>query len=155
MARNKNALRKHEIAPWTNLGKPTEEDYKELSRWITSITDDTDEEVDDTPYYDGDGTPENDVTSISEIWTVEGTYDNADEAQKMIADMKRVIGEGRKIWHKITYVDGTVVEGPAIATDIVAGGGDAGEYESFGCTLTYSRIPEVTDGTVLPDDEGV
>lgn len=148
MARNKNALRKHEIAPYVE-GEAPAEGFLELSKWITSITDDTDEEIDDTGYYDGDGSPGNEVISLSEVWTVEGTYDAIDPAQKMVADMKRKLGASRKIWHRITYVDGTIVEGPANVTGIVAGGGEATAYEAFNCVLNYTRIPTVTP--VIPE----
>lgn len=143
MARTKNALRKHEIAPRLDDVIPTE-GYLELAKYISSITDDTDEEVDDSVYYDSDGTPSNEVISLSEVWTVEGTYDPEDPAQKMVADMKRKLGSSRNIWHRITYVDGTIVEGPATVNGIVAGGGDAADYEAFNCVLNFTRIPTVT-----------
>lgn len=149
MARNKNALRKHEIAPFGEGVEPVT-GYLELATYISSITDDTDEEIDDAAYYDGDGTPGNEVVSLSEVWTVEGTYDALDPAQKFIAEMKRKVGASRKIWHKITYVDGTVVEGPANVTGIVAGGGEATEYEAFGCVLNYTRIPTVKPAVPVP-----
>lgn len=143
MARTKNALRKHEIALRTDEVMPTE-GFLELAKYISSITDDTEEEKDDSVYYDGDGTPSNEVVSLAEAWTVEGTYDPEDPAQKVVADMKRKLGASRNIWHRITYTSGVVVEGPATVNDIVAGGGDAADYDAFSCVLNYTRIPTVT-----------
>ncbi len=143
MARTKNALRKHEIALRTDEAMPTE-GFLELAKYIGSITDDTEEEKDEEVYYDGDGTPSNEVISLAEAWTVEGTYDPADPAQKAVADMKRKLGASRNIWHRITYTSGVVVEGPATVNDIVAGGGDAADYDAFSCVLNYTRIPTVT-----------
>lgn len=143
MARSKNALRKHEIAPRIDETIP-EDGYLELAKYISSITDDTDETLDDAVYYDGDGTPTNEVISLAEAWTVEGTYDPEDPAQEFVADMKRKLGASRNVWHRITYVGGTVVEGPATVTGIIAGGGDAADYDAFNCVLNYTRIPTVT-----------
>lgn len=145
MARVKNALRKHEIAPWTdNDTKPAAEAYLSLAKYISSVTDASDEETDDTAFYDSDGTPEETVISIAEAWDVEGHHDEADPAQKMISDMKRLTGDGRRLWHKITYPNGAVVEGHATVKDIVAGGGEASEYQEFSCTLRYNQTPTVT-----------
>lgn len=143
MARTKNALRKHEIALRIDETIPVE-GYVELAKYISSITDDTEEEKDDAVYYDGDGTPSNEVISLAEAWTVEGTYDPEDAGQKLVADMKRKLGASRNIWHRITYTSGVVVEGPATVNDIVAGGGDAADYDAFSCVLNYTRIPTVT-----------
>lgn len=146
--RIKNALRVHEIAPWPTTGDaPGENDYLELAAGIESITDDTDEDIDDTVFYDSDGTPSNDVTGISEVWTVEGQRDYDDPAQNYVDSIKRKLLDDRRAWHRITYTNGKVVEGPCKITNIVAGGGDAGSYEDFSCVLNYSRIPTVTEGT--------
>ncbi|WP_035052807.1 phage tail tube protein [Carnobacterium pleistocenium] len=146
MARTKNALRKHEIAPRTDETIPTD-GYLELGKYISSITDDTEEEKDEEVYYDGDGTPSNEVISLAEAWTVEGTYDPEDAGQKLVADMKRKLGTNRNVWHRITYPSGIIVEGPATVNDIIAGGGDAADYDAFSCVLNYSRIPTVTPAT--------
>jgi len=148
MARQKNALRGHFIAPFDPL-KPTtapeDVDYDELAKYISSIGDDTDEETDDTPMYDGDGSKNMEVTSVSGAYSPEGFFDPEDPAQALIASMKYKIGDDRKIWHKVVSADGAKQwVGPATVTDIIAGAGDAGEYEDFSCTITYNKIPEET-----------
>lgn len=40
--------------------------------------------------------------------------------------------------------NGDTYIGRATLTDIIAGAGDAVEYEDFSCTITYDRIPEIT-----------
>lgn len=148
MARLKNALRGHFVAPMDPEGAtktPAEEKWLELARGITSIGDDTDEETDDTGFYDGDGNPETTVTSVTGAYSPEGYYDPEDPAQKLIAGMKYKTGSERNLWHKVISSDGkTQTIGPATATDIIAGAGDATEYEDFSCTIKYNKIPTVT-----------
>lgn len=144
MARLKNALRGHFIAPFKDLNtKPADSDFLELAKFISDITDDTDEQTDDTGYYDGDGTPENAVTGVSGAYSFEGSYDGEDAAQAYVADLKYKIGDARKVWHKIVSSDGKKQwVGVATVSGIKAGDGNATEYETFGCTITYNMIPE-------------
>lgn len=150
MTRQKNALRGHFIAPLSADGKePADADYLELAKWISSVSDDTDEETDDTGFYDGDGTKETTVTGVSGAYGFEGFYDEEDPAQALVASMKYKIGEERKVWHKVVSASGTKQwTGTATVTDIKAGDGDATEYEAFGCTITYNQLP--TEKTVTP-----
>ena len=148
MARNKNALRQHYVAEVPSTGLPDEGDYKLLAQWISDISDETDENVESTAFYDGDGTPTSDVTSVAMAWSFEGFYDSANEAQALIHAMKLLTGDGRKIYHKIIESDGTKqYEGVATVTDIVTGGGAAEDYEEFSCTITYDKIPTYEDVT--------
>lgn len=144
MARKKNALRGHFIAALDETD-PTKAPtvWLELAKWITEITDDTDETTEESGDYAGDGTPRTDVTAIAEKWTVTGTYDATDEAQALVASKKRVIGEERKLWHKIVQTDGKTYAGIATVTEIKAGSGEATTFEEFGCVLNYDQIPEL------------
>src|SRR5678816_3681909 len=107
MARNKNALREHYVASIPATGLPAEGDYKLLAQWISDISDDTDENVESTAFYDGDGTPTSDVTRVAMAWSFEGFYDASNAAQTIIHDMKLDLGEGRKVYHKIIESSGT------------------------------------------------
>lgn len=63
--------------------------------------------------------------------------------------MKYKIGDARKVWHKVVSADGKKQwVGVGTVTDIVAGAGDATEYEDFSCTIAYNQIP--TESTVTP-----
>nr|WP_289038281.1 phage tail protein [uncultured Allobacillus sp.] len=148
MARNKNALRKHEIQDYVpgEETAPTDAGWLELANWISTISDNTTEETDETAYYSGDGTPETEVTSVAGAYSPEGTFDPEDEAQALVASKKYKTGDGRKVWHRITSADGKKQwVGKATLTDIVAGAGDASAYETFSCTIRFDRIPEETD----------
>lgn len=149
MARNKNALRGHFVAPYDPLTPdtpPTEAEWLELAKWISSIGDDTQEETEDTAFYDGDGTPESDIISVAGAYTPEGFYDPEDPAQALIAGLKYKTGDGRKIWHKVVSADGKKEwVGRATVSAIVAGAGDASAYETFSCNIRFDQLPEETD----------
>lgn len=137
-ARNKNALRGHFVQEYIPGTETPGEEWLELAKWITTIGDDTQEETEDTAYYDGDGTPENEVISVAEAYTPEGTYDPEDPAQELIAGLKRKTGTGRKIWHRVVRSDGKKeYVGRATVSAIVAGAGDASAYETFSCNIRF------------------
>lgn len=146
-AREKNAKREHYIAEYTP-GKetaPTEDiEWLRLAKYISTIGDDSDEETDDTGFYDGDGTPETTVVSVSGTYTPEGMYDAEDPAQQLIASKKYKLGDGRKIWHKVVQTNGDVYVGRATVTGIKAGSGDATAYEEFGCSIKYDTLPKIS-----------
>lgn len=143
--RKKNALRGHFVAPYNGGQKPGNEAWLELAKWISDISDDSDEKTEDQAYYDGDGTEETSVVSVKGIYTVEGTYDPEDKAQKLIADMKYKVGDERLCWHKVVSSDGkSQTVGVATVTEIKAGSGAAADFESFGCKLSYNSTPEVS-----------
>lgn len=146
MARLKNAKRIHEIAAFDPLTPDTEPtDWLKLAKWIETIDDETDEDTDDTGYYDGDGTPEETVLSVVGGYSFEGLYDAEDPAQALIAAMKYKTGDARRVWHRVTSADGkkrfTQI---ANASEIKAGAGDATEYEQFACTLKWIKEPKET-----------
>lgn len=146
MARYKNALRGHFIAPVTDpKTEPEKSTYLELAKWIEDISDDTDEQTTSTAYYDGDGTEETTVTAVKGTYTVKGTYDKEDPAMKYIADLKYKLGNDRLVWHKVVDADGkNQAVGIATVSDIKAGSGAAAEYEEFGCKISYNSLPKVS-----------
>lgn len=157
--RLKNAHRGHFIAPFDPLKpdtKPLDDAYLELAKYIATVTDESDEETDDEGFYDGDGTPEETVVSISPGFSFEGYYDSEDPAQKMIADMKYKVGEDRRLWHKVVSSDGTTQwEQVANVSGIKAGDGDATEFEGFECTIKWIKLPIKTDLSAGTEGAGV
>lgn len=147
-ARSKNALRTHWVAPYTAEGEmpdaATDTGWSKIARYIATVDDGTSEETDDTGFYDGDGTPETTVTSVAVGYSFEGFYDPEDAAQALIEGLKLKVGEDRKVWFRVKRTDGKIWTGRATVTEIIAGSGDATEFETFSCTVTYDKIPEVT-----------
>ena len=146
MARYKNALRGHFIAPVTDPKvEPEKSTYLELAKWIEDIADDTDEATTSVAYYDGDGTEETTVTSVKGSYTFKGTYDKEDPAMKHIAGLKYKLGNERLVWHKIVDADGNnQAVGIATVSDIKAGSGAAAEYEEFSCKISYNSLPKIS-----------
>lgn len=146
MARYKNALRGHFIAPVTDPKvEPEKSAYLELAKWIEDIADDTDEATTSVAYYDGDGTEETTVTSVKGSYTFKGTYDKEDPAMKHIAGLKYKLGNERLVWHKIVDADGkNQAVGIATVSDIKAGSGAAAEYEGFSCKISYNSLPKIS-----------
>nr|DAN42952.1 MAG TPA: tail tube protein [Caudoviricetes sp.] len=146
MARYKNALRGHFIAPVTDPKiEPEKSTYLELAKWIEDIADDTDEGTTSVAYYDGDGTEETTVTSVKGSYTFKGTYDKEDPAMKHIAGLKYKLGNERLVWHKIVDADGkNQAVGIATVSDIKAGSGAAAEYEEFSCKISYNSLPKIS-----------
>jgi len=144
MARNKNAKRQHFVAAFTGEGNAPAEFYP-LAKFITEITDGSEDKTDEFADYAGDGTVQTDIIGIQESWDVSGTFDLTDEAQALIAGMKRKVGNERKVWHKIIDSNNTEeVMGVATVLDIIAGSGAAEEHEEFSCTLQFDQRPAVT-----------
>ena len=142
MSRQKNALRKHEIAPYKSEEEIPKDGFVELAKWIEDITDESEDETDKYADYAGDGTLREDVKGVTASWSYSGTYDTTDEAQNIIKKMKRKKGLERKVWQRVTYTDGVVEQGLATVTDIIAGSGTASDYEEFSCKITYDEIPQ-------------
>lgn len=141
MARKKNALTEYYVGP------VDDEANLRLAKWISTVTDDSDEETETEGFYDGDGTPENDVVSVAKSYTFEGMYDDDDPAMKFIAGLEFETGEGRKINFKQVRTNGDTLEGRATVSNIVVTGGEATEYATFSCTITWDKKPEITPGT--------
>ncbi|MGL4697129.1 phage tail tube protein [Enterococcus larvae] len=150
MSRLKNALRGHFIAPWTKGDtEAPEEGFLELAHYISDVSDDTDEETDDTGFYDGDGTKETTVIGVSGAYSFEGFYDQEDPAMAYVSGLKYKLGDERKVWHRVVSADGKKEwVGVAAVSAIVAGSGAATEYEAFSCTITYNQIP--TESVITP-----
>lgn len=153
--RKKNALREHYLGKYDSANPTTEPtDWLNLDHYITNISDDSDEDTDSYGDYAGDGNASDSITSVSEKWTFEGTYDPEDPTHAFLKSLKRIpvggdINERRMCWHKIVESDGSVVIGVARITDLVVGGGDAIDYEALTGTINYTKTPTVTPAPKL------
>lgn len=142
----KNALRGHFVQDYIAGQEPDESGWLELAKYISNITDDTEEETEEEAFYDGDGTIEQTIISVAGAYTVEGYYDPEDPAQELIASKKYKTGDERKVWHRVVSADGNKEwVGRATLSGIVAGAGEAGAYEEFGCTIRFDHAPEEKD----------
>lgn len=141
MAKIKNALTGYFVGPLE------EEATLELAHYISEVNPENDENVDAVAYYDGDGTEEDEVTSVKLGYSFVGTFDKEDPAMAFIEGLQLQIGAGRKVKFKQVYADGTILEGPATVSNIVTKGGAASDFEPFECTIRWDRIPTKTPPT--------
>lgn len=136
MAREKNALTKYEVSA------PDVEEWLQLGKWITNVSDDSEDTTEDFSDYAGDGTVTTDVTGVAEQYGFEGTFDKENPAMAYIASLRHKKGDGRKIKFRVTDPDGTTHTGPATVSGIIYRGGEASGYPAFNCTIRFDEEPE-------------
>ena len=137
MARTKNAKTKYEVKLKEGAG-----DYVRLGKFISTITNNSEDEIEETAYYDGDGTVTSTVKGTKESFEFSGVYDPEDPGQKLIDGLKDKDGDGRVILLKVTDPEGNIEDGPATVTNIVTRGGEASDYAPFTCTITRNEKPQ-------------
>lgn len=154
MAKFKNAIRKHYIAPFNSEHPdtpPTEDKYMWIAKGIKESAPENDAEDDDVAYFDGDGTKEKVITSKSRGRSFEGHRDYADKAQNFVVDKEDAVADDLIVWYKEVTPDGkSYKEGLARLSEIEVGDGEASELETIKFQVNWSRTPEKHDITSAP-----
>lgn len=154
MAKFKNAIRKHYIAPFDSEHPdtpPTEDKYMWIAKGIKESAPENDAEDDDVAYFDGDGTKEKVITSKSRGRSFEGHRDYADKAQNFVVDKEDAVADDLIVWYKEVTADGkTYKEGLARLSEIEVGDGEASELETIKFQVNWSRTPEKHDISGTP-----
>lgn len=154
MAKFKNAIRKHYIAPYDPEHPdtpPTEDKYLWIAKGIKESAPENDAEDDDIAYFDGDGTKEKIITSKSRGRSFEGHRDYDDKAQNFVAEKEDAVADDLIIWYKEVVPTGKYYkEGPARLSKIEIGDGEASELESIKFQVNWSRTPEKHDISGTP-----
>jgi hypothetical protein len=168
MARLKNALRVYAIAAYTEgssvpapptvtfdiptTGSPgastmaDDANWKRLAKYIQTVDDATNEDTEDEGFYDSDGTAITSVTGLGIGYSFSGFYDETDEAQKLIHDLRLQLE--RKVYLAVFEppASGTtaseVLQGKATISAIDIGTGDAVDFQSFGCDIIFDELPK-------------
>ena len=146
MAKFKNAIRKHYIAPYDPENPdtpPTEDKYMWIAKGIKESAPENDAEDDDIAYFDGDGTKEKIISSISRGRSFEGHRDYSDKAQNFVADKEDAVADDLIVWYKEVVPTGKYYkEGLGRLSEIEIGDGEASELESIKFQVNWSRTPE-------------
>lgn len=154
MAKFKNAIRKHYIAPYDPEHPdtaPTEDKYMWIAKGIKESAPENDAEDDDVAYFDGDGTKEKVITSKSRGRSFEGHREYADKAQNFVVDKEDAVADDLIVWYKEVTPDGkSYKEGLARLSEIEVGDGEASELETIKFQVNWSRTPEKHDITSAP-----
>lgn len=151
MAKFKNAIRKHYIAPYDPEHPdtpPTDDKYMWIAKGVKETSPENDEEDDDVAYFDGDGTKEKVITSKSRGRSFEGHREYGDKAQDFIADKEDALADDLVVWYKELVPTGKYYkEGLGRLSGIEIGEGEASDLESIKFQVNWSRTPEKHDIT--------
>ena len=154
MAKFKNAIRKHYIAPYDPEHPdtpPTEDKYLWIAKGIKESAPENDAEDDDIAYFDGDGTKEKIITSKSRGRSFEGHRDYDDKAQNFVAEKEDAVADDLIVWYKEVVPTGKYYkEGPGRLSEIEIGDGEASELETIKFQVNWSRTPEKHDISGTP-----
>lgn len=146
----KNARTGYFVGPWVEGTTTAETITLELAAFISDVTNDSSETVNQTAYYDGDGSLEDEVDGLKFTNGFTGLYDETNVAQKFIADLEFVDGTGRKIGYKEVRNDGTTYWGRATVSAIKTTGGAASDFAPFTCTISFDKVPTKIDPVPTP-----
>lgn len=111
-----------------------------FSRGITEVKPTTNETTDTKDYYDGYGTPTDEVKSVQPQYEVTGDRCYGDPAQDYVASLALETGDGRKGHFRHTDPNGDVVEGKCTYLNLTVGSqqGAASDPGAFSCTISGS-----------------
>ena len=118
--------------------------WAKLSRGISTITPSAADTTDATPYWDGEGFIETDVTGKNITFALAGHRVMGDPAQDYVASHFLDIGEKLRTLARWTDSAGNVVESVATLTSIVPFGGAANVKQTFSFTLALNGKPVYT-----------
>lgn len=154
MAKFKNAIRKHYIAPFDSEHPdtpPTEDKYMWIAKGIKESAPENDAEDDDVAYFDGDGTKEKVITSKSRGRSFEGHRDYDDKAQNFVVEKEDAVADDLVVWYKEVVPNGKYYkEGLARLSEIEVGDGEASELETIKFQVNWSRTPVKHDISGTP-----
>lgn len=135
-----NAMTEYEVAEMVESIESAE--WMPLAGGIQEIKPSSEEEVDETAYFDGGGSKTKDVTSVSESYDVSGHRKYGDKAQDFIAGMFRKTGDKRKLYFRVKQIDGVTAMGAATASEITPHGGAAEAKGDFNVKISFDETPE-------------
>ncbi|TLQ02281.1 phage tail tube protein [Pediococcus pentosaceus] len=132
-----------------NGGTDLEEDkakasWASLSKGINTITPAAADTTDATPYWDGDGFTDTDVTGKNITFALSGHRVDGDPAQDYVAGHFLDIGDKLRTLARWTDPSGNIVESVATLTSIVPFGGAANVKQTFSFTLALNGKPTYT-----------
>lgn len=146
MAKFKNAIRKHYIAPYDPEHPdtpPTDDKYMWIAKGVKETSPENDEKDDEVAYFDGDGTKEKMITSKSRGRSFEGHREYGDKAQDFIADKEDALADDLVVWYKEVVPTGKYYkEGLGRLSGIEIGEGEASDLETIKFQVNWSRTPE-------------
>ena len=124
--------------------------WAKLLRGISTITPSAADTTDATPYWDGEGFVDTEVTGKNITFALSGHRVMGDPAQDYVASHFLDIGDKLRTLARWTDPAGNVVESVATLTSIVPFGGAANVKQTFSFTLAFNGKPRYTPATTQP-----
>lgn len=128
----------------SSLADVDDNDMKVLAAGISEITPAADDTTDATPYWDGEGFTDTEVTGKNITFSISGNRVFGDPAQDYVASKFLDIGDALRTVTRWTDPKGNKVEAVATLTSIVPFGGAANAKQTFSFTLTLNGKPVYT-----------
>lgn len=124
--------------------------WAKLLRGISTITPSAADKTDATPYWDGEGFSDTEVTGKNITFALSGHRVMGDPAQDYVASHFLDIGDKLRTLARWTDPAGNVVESVATLTSIVPFGGAADVKQTFSFTLALDGKPVYTPASTQP-----
>lgn len=131
-----------DISGSTTLDDVSKATWAPLAAGIQTITPAASETADTTPYYDGGGFSDVDVTGKAITFAVAGHRVDGDDAQDYIAGKFIAVGDTLRTLARWTDPNGNKVQFVATLQAIVPFGGAANVKQTFSFTLAANGKPQ-------------
>ena len=124
-----------------------DENLKRLGAGLSSVDTEGNEEVDQTPYLDGEGFATSDVTGGQPTFSFEGHRLFSDDAQNFVFEKQYTYGMSRRCYFKVESPNGDEVAGEATIANIEGPGGDANAKGEVSFEVHFAGKPTFTPAT--------
>lgn len=142
-----------DVSGKSSLADVEDTDMEVLAAGISEITPASDDTTDATPYWDGEGFTDTEVTGKNITFAITGNRVFGDPAQDYVASKFLDIGDALRTVTRWTDPKGNKVEAVATLTAIVPFGGAANAKQTFSFTLALNGKP-VYKPADADDDSG-
>ncbi|MDN6256445.1 MAG: capsid protein [Tetragenococcus halophilus] len=130
-----------DVSGKSSLADVEDTDMEVLAAGISEITPASDDTTDATPYWDGEGFTDTEVTGKNITFAITGNRVFGDPAQDYVASKFLDIGDALRTVTRWTDPKGNKVEAVATLTAIVPFGGAANAKQTFSFTLALNGKP--------------
>ncbi len=130
-----------DVSENSSLADVEDDNMEVLAAGISEITPAADDTTDATPYWDGEGFTDTEVTGKNITFAITGNRVFGDPAQDYVASKFLDIGDALRTVTRWTDAKGNKVEAVATLTAIVPFGGAANAKQTFSFTLALNGKP--------------
>ncbi|MED2978194.1 capsid protein [Bacillus swezeyi] len=118
--------------------------FERLAAGLKTVEPNNNENIDQTPYYDGNGMADSDVTGGQLVFTCTLDRVNNDPVQDYILSKIFEFGVSRRTTCKWKTPQGELIEGPVTIANIAPPGGDANAKGEWTFEIHFNGKPTVT-----------